>query len=117
MTENQKQLKIIFTSNTWSLREELKDYKQQHVWDSGSIKDADIITDNKEFKATLTYEGFSRGRSALNIEWLDKERKLIYYSGMSLLDEALTQGFVEGNRISGTFCFKKQGTSILLQQL
>lgn len=118
MTENQKQLKIAFVSNDYKYKDKLKGYKEQEVWSgSGKYKETENLTDNNEFEATLTYHGFSRGRSALNIEWIDHERKRIYSSGMSLLDEALIQGFVEGNKIRGTFCFKKQGTSILLQQL
>lgn len=111
MTENQKQLKIAFIKND-------KGYLEQEVWSGDrAYKEEKNLIENYEFEATLTYGGFTRGRSSLNIIWKDEKRKSIYYSGMSLLHEALTQGFVEGSRISGTFCFKKQGTSILLQQL
>jgi len=116
MTEKQKQLKIAFTKNDWKYKDDLKDYREQEVWSSSArYKDAENLKDNTPFEATLIYNGFSRGRSALNIGWINHERKLIYYSGMSLLDEVLKQGLVEGNKISGTFCFKKQGTSILLK--
>lgn len=118
MTENQQNLKIAFRSNNYSRKEELKSYQEQEVWSGDGIyKDESKLFSNLEFKATLIYNGFTRGRSSLNISWVDHERKLVYYSGMSLLDEALMQGFVEGNKITGTFCFKKQGTSILLQQI
>lgn len=118
MTDNQKQLKIAFTKNDWKYKDELKGYKEQEVWcNAGIYNEDEKLIENKEFKAELIYNGFSRGRSSLNIQWLDHKRKLIYHSGMSLLDEALKQGIVEGNKILGTFCFKKQGTSILLQQL
>lgn len=118
MTENQKQLKIAFVKNEYKYKDSLKGYKEQEPW-SGSryYKEAKNLIDNNEFEATLVYSGFTRGRSALNIEWIDHQRKLVYYSGMSLLDEALQQGFVDGSKITGTFCFKKQGTSILLQQV
>lgn len=113
MTENQKELKIAFYVDKYSH----KGFKVQEVWSgSGAYIDTTKLIDNKEFQATLSYGGFTRGRSALNIEWIDHDRKLIYYSGMSLLDGALLGGEVEGNKISGTFCFKKQGTSILLQK-
>lgn len=118
MTENQKQLKVAFIKNDYKYKDDLKGYKEQEVWSGSSYyKEDKNLVDNSTFEATLIYGGFTRGRSSLNIEWIDHQRKLVYYSGMSLLDEALTQGFVEGNRISGTFCFKKQGTSILLQQI
>lgn len=118
MTENQKQLKIAFTSNSYKHKEELKGYKEQEVWSGSRLyKEDENLKDNEQFKATLYYKGFTRGRSALNIEWVDKERKLIYYSGMKLLDEALLEGIVDGSKLSGTFCFKKQGTSILLEQI
>ena len=113
MTENQKQLKVAFYVDNYSH----KGFKVQEVWSgSGHYKEENNLKENKEFQATLFYSGFTRGRSALNIEWVDYERNSIYYSGMSLLDEALLGGVVEGNKISGEFCFKKQGTSILLQK-
>lgn len=114
MTENQKQLKIAFVKNNYSL----KGYKEQEVWSGArAYKDSKNLIDNKEFEVTLTYKGFTRGRSALNIRWADEERKIIYYSGMSLLDKALEEGIIEGNVLRGNFCFKKQGTSILLERL
>ena len=69
-------------------------------------------TDPYEFKATLKYNGFSRGRSALNIEWKDTKTGQTYQSGMKMLDDHLMNG--GGNTIKGTFGFKKQGTSVLL---
>ena len=115
MTENQKQLKIAFVFNEYN---GIRGYKEQEVWSGSRLyKEDNNLIDNIQFDATLIYDGFSRGRSSLNIGWVDHERKLIYYSGMSLLDESLNQRLVEGNKITGTFCFKKQGTSILLQQL
>jgi hypothetical protein len=65
-----------------------------------------------EFGAELKYVGFSRGRSALNIKWLDLATNKIYQSGMSLLDDHLKRG--GGCTITGKFGFKKQGTAILL---
>lgn len=115
MTENQKQLKIAFVFNEYN---GIRGYKEQEVWSGARAYDKDENkVDNEEFEATLVYRGFSRGRSSLNIEWIDHERKRVYYSGMSLLDEALKGGIVQGDKITGTFCFKKQGTSILLQQV
>lgn len=64
-----------------------------------------------EFNATLTYKDFERGRSALNIVWVSDEG-IEYRSGMYLLDTHLKRG--GGNKITGTFTFKKQGTSVLL---
>jgi len=64
-----------------------------------------------EFTGTLTYKDFERGRSALNIVWED-QMGIQYRSGMYLLDSHLKKG---GNhQITGTFTFKKQGTSVLL---
>lgn len=115
MTENQKQLKIAFVFNEYN---GIRGYKEQEVWSAArAYKTDENLIDNSEFKAELIYGGFSRGRSSLNIQWIDHERKRIYYSGMSLLDEALIKGLIDGNILSGKFCFKKQGTSILLQQI
>lgn len=69
-------------------------------------------TEAYEFKATLKYVDFERGRSALNIVWEDKKGKK-YRSGMKMLDEHLKSG--GGNTITGKFGFKKQGTSVLLK--
>lgn len=77
--------------------------------------------DNYMFSATLFYNGFTRGRSALNIQWKDENGKT-YQSGMSLLDEALSGtlkvksivSFDGQLSISSNFTFKKQGTAILL---
>ena len=118
MTDNQKQLKVAFTSNSYKHKEELKGYKEQEVWSgSGLYKEDKNLKSNEQFKATLYYKGFTRGRSSLNIRWVDQKRSSVYYSGMKLLDEALMNGAISGNKITGTFCFKKQGTSILLEQI
>lgn len=85
-----------------------KEGNQLSWWWSGNQYD----TDPYEFEGTLEYNGFSRGRSALNIEWRDVKTGKTYQSGMALLDEHLK--FDGTNRISGTFGFKKQGTAVLL---
>lgn len=115
MTDNQKQLKIAFVKSTYG---KTKGYKEMETWSSSEkYKDDKNLIDNVEFEAELHYFGFSRGRSSLNIAWVDYRKRIIYYSGMGMLDEALIKGIVQGDKITGTFCFKKQGTSILLQQL
>jgi hypothetical protein len=81
----------------------------QMSWDGFS---ASYREEPFEFSTTLKYNGFSRGRSSLNIEWLDIESGKTYQSGMYLLDEHLMRG--GGNTITGKFGFKKQGTAILL---
>lgn len=110
MTENQKQLKVAFDKN-W------EGYYEQETWSGDGIyKDKSKLRNNTIFEAELIYSGFTRGRSALNIKWIDHINKKIYYSGMSLLDQTLKEGLiVDGNTINGKFCFKKQGTSILLE--
>lgn len=109
MTENQKQLKIAFRKTDG--------YKVMETWSgSGLYSDLSSLIDNKEFQATLRYTGFSRGRSSLNIQWTDDRNKMIYYSGMSLLDSVLKDGGINGNKLNSTFCFKKQGTAILLEE-
>lgn len=69
-------------------------------------------TDPYEFSGTLEYDGFSRGRSALNIIWKDVDTGKTYMSGMALLDAHLMN--CGGHTITGKFGFKKQGTSVLL---
>jgi len=98
-----------------------KDGLHQLTWEYGQTTK---LVDNFEFAATLQYNGFSRGRSALNIEWLNVETGCTYQSGMSLLDEALLGNnnvypdFQQGIfNIGGKFTFKKQGTSVLLTNL
>ena len=94
--------------------------------DSWQVRDG-LVTfkPNFIFKADLRYEGFSRGRSALNIIWRDQTTGKTYMSGMSLLDSVLSgksniaRGFEEDDDPSelylfGDFTFKKQGTSVLL---
>lgn len=110
MTENQKQLKIAFrTSQGFSIME---------TWSGDSVySDTTKLKENKEFQAELRYTGFTRGRSSLNIQWTDDRNKMIYYSGMSLLDKALKDGRVDGDKLKSDFCFKKQGTAILLEEV
>jgi len=110
MTENQKQLKIAFRK--------AGGYKVMETW-SGDIaySDPKNLIENKQFQAELRYSGFSRGRSSLNIEWTDDRNKIIYYSGMSLLDKALKDGRINGDKLKSDFCFKKQGTAILLEEV
>ena len=112
MTEKQKQLKISFPHKT------KEGYNEQEVWADSRFYNEEIsIRKNEPFTGLLVYSGFTRGRSSLNIRWADQQRKSVYYSGMKLLDEALMNGAISGNKITGTFCFKKQGTSILLEQI
>lgn len=70
-------------------------------------------TEPYEFEATLEYNGFSRGRSALNIKWTDVKEGISYTSGMYMLDDVLKR--TQSSRITGRFGFKKQGTSVLLE--
>ena len=107
MTENQKQLKIFFNTN----------YRYEGFQVQETYYEKGKSIDNIPFEAELEYIDFSRGRSALNILWKDNKRKRIYYSGMYLLDKALKENKVVGSKITGEFCFKKQGTSILLQAI
>lgn len=87
------------------------DEKGNHqTWVYGRLMESHA-RDNFEFEATLTYKGFERGRSALNIVWVSDEG-IEYRSGMYLLDHHLKCG--GSSIIKGTFTFKKQGTSVLL---
>lgn len=66
-----------------------------------------------EFNETLVFKGYSRGRSSFNIEWQSSTGKT-YVSGMPMLEQALKESRVRGNKVQGTFYFKKQGQSVLL---
>lgn len=117
MTENQKNLRIAFREyNSWEDKE-LENYTEHIVWSGhGAYKEGNLAK-NIPKEMTLEYLGYDRGRSALNIRWADRETKTIYYSSMNLLDQALKyEEIVAGNMIGGTFIFKKQGTSILLER-
>lgn len=110
MEKIKKQLMVPFDSKgnhqTWAYRED------------------EFHKPNFEFEATLIYNGFSRGRSSLNISWKDKKTGKTFESGMKLLDETCSGsnfnklsswGFLGQNlMIKGNFTFKKQGTSVLL---
>lgn len=76
------------------------------------------LVDNYEFTTTLIYNGYKQSRSGLHIKWLDETGKE-YISSEMLLDQVLIGRFpfskVETKlAITGTFTFKKQGTSIFL---
>lgn len=87
----------------------------QHSW---MYNPEEYGKESWEFEDTLEYIGFSRGRSALNIQWKSKIHGLTYESGMSLLDEALKEGKIDsGKYIHGKFTFKKQGTAVLLKAI
>ena len=84
------------------------------------IESGITLKDNYIFESTLSYHGFERGRSSLNIVWKDRQGKL-FRSGMAMLDEILrsypnnvTSYLGESLIIWGTFTFKKQGTAVLL---
>lgn len=77
------------------------------------------LVDNYEFETILKYSGYERGRSALNIVWVD-ENGIEYRSSMKLLDDVMNGNYPflkVDNRlaIQGKFTFKKQGSSILLK--
>lgn len=77
------------------------------------------LKDNYEFETILKYLEYERGRSALNIVWMD-ENGIKYRSGMKLLDDVISGQYPflrVDNRlaIQGKFTFKKQGSSILLK--
>lgn len=73
------------------------------------------LVDPWEFKSHLKYIGYERGQSRLNIKWMDTKTTKIYRSSMDLLDVALIGERMTLSIISGTFGFKKQGTSVLLK--
>jgi hypothetical protein len=106
MTDSQRNLEIVF--------EKRGDYYEQIVRKSRTYSEGAIVLKNKCFVASLKYIGYNRGQSRLNIKWLDEESGRIYYSGMSFLDEKLIEGKIHGGVLVGSFCFRKQGTSILL---
>lgn len=108
MTENQKNLKIEYLVGYG----DNKGVQIQETYDRGRGTEANV-----PFDAELEYMGYTRGRSALNIEWRDNKRNKIYYSGMPFLHHMLRTDRIKNNNITGTFCFRKQGTSILLDEL
>jgi hypothetical protein len=69
MTENQKNLEIYYRLHNGYGEECLKGYLEQEVYISprDNKENFDKIGKNTYFKATLRYNGFTRGRSALNI--------------------------------------------------
>ncbi len=108
-------MKIAFIKETWG---DFKGWKVQETYSKSYLYDDEKnLIDNYEFSAELEYAGFSRGRSSLNIAWADRKNKIIYYSGMSLLDVALKSGRINGNLLKSDFTFKKQGTAILLKEV
>ena len=113
MTENQKRLKIPF-DKVGDYDPFYKGFAEHKVWVSEYHKDKCIFKGNTPFQATLKYAGFERGRSALNILWVDEKNEVLYRSGMHLLDASLKGNTIVGSCIEGVFCFKRQGTSILL---
>lgn len=116
MTENQKNLKIAFTKFFAYRDKELEGYKEQVVWSGdGSYRDENNLIVNTPRQLKLKYYGYTRGRSSLNIQWIDHLSKTIYYSSMGLLDTLLKKESVIKGEIEGEFIFKKQGTSILLE--
>ncbi len=105
-----KDIKIPFKG-----KEQVTYYQDREV-EKGNVK----LFDNYEFQSDLLYLGFTRGRSALNIQWKDLQTGYIYNSGMSILDLGL-KGLISNNTtasgefiLNGKFTFKKQGTSYLL---
>lgn len=73
---------------------------------------------NYEFTSTLIYSGYKQSRSGLHIKWIDETGKE-YISSEMLLDRVLSGNYpfskVETKlAITGTFTFKKQGSSIFL---
>ncbi|WP_315782338.1 hypothetical protein [Bradyrhizobium sp. SZCCHNPS1003] len=81
-----------------------KDGNQQHCadsWTSGLE-----WRDNVPFVATLTYAGYSRGRSAANFDFRDHNGKLVV---VFLKDfEAMVTHLVNGS-VTGSFKFIKRG--------
>jgi len=67
-----------------------------------------IWKDNYFFEATLTYDGFSRGRSAAGFDLKDEEGHL-YYLMMSEMDRIMALGGWDGNKITGKWTFVKKG--------
>lgn len=119
-----KQIKVPFDKNTGNqLTYYYQTFKGIDVETDESIygvHDYIELRDNYEFEASLLYQGYERGRSALNIIWKDINREILYYSGIKMLDEILKgrediSAFLGKELlIQGRFTFKKQGTSYLL---
>ena len=99
-----------------------KEFKVPFWKDNGNhtvypYRETDLI-DNYEFTTSLIYNGYKQSRSGLHIKWIDENGKQ-YISSEMLLDQVLSGNYpfskVETKlAITGTFTFKKQGTSIFL---
>jgi len=71
--------------------------------------------DNHEFQATLTFQGFERGRSAAHGIFRDEEgqRFVIFLKDV---DKLITSGALRtGGIASGTWCYCKRGTNYGVQ--
>lgn len=109
LTKNQKELKIPFILDWYETRGAFHEtYNKAYRIDE--------FRDNIPFKAKLKYYGYTRGRSALNIQWIDQKTNTIYHSSMTLLDIEMKNNTIKDSCIEGIFYFRKQGTSILLEK-
>lgn len=66
-----------------------------------------------EFTDTLTYVGYTKGRSACNIVFTNSQGKK-YYMFMSEFDKLLNKCGLNKNKAAGTFSFVKRGANYSL---
>lgn len=106
-------MKIVFKARSFDNKFEQSTY----IHSTPNLGKSEFEIDNSVFLTTLQYFGYVRGRSSLNVEWLDTQTDYVYYSTMKVLDDALLQGKIQGNKLTGKFTFYQQGQAILLKQI
>jgi len=68
-----------------------------------------VWKENFEFDATLTFDGFYRGRSAAGTTFINKQTGLSYSMFLKDFDEVIRKGIFNGGLIIGRFTFQKRG--------
>lgn len=97
-----------WTGYVLSQEEEAKCYANGFYQSNvGNWHDSYIWKPNVQFKTTLFYVGYGRGRSSIKFEFKDSDGKKFYMFATDL-DALIKQGIVI-NEINGTFEFIKRG--------
>lgn len=111
MTEKQKQLKIAFGIQYESEYLRHEPYSEDYIYKKEGV----LIIDNIPFEAELEYIGYKTGRSSLHTIWREEKTKREYTASFGFLSGMVRQNKIKDSKITGTFQFYKQGTSILLE--
>ena len=73
-----------------------------------------VMEDNYQFKDTLKYSGYSKGRSSAHIHFKSTTNNRGYHMTLKDFDKVINNNMFVDNQVTGDFTFAKRGANYML---